>query len=308
MAAVPTEPSGPAPGAPGIEPTWTSSAKDVVGMALGASRVWFTLGRGIVNEVYHPRVDIPQIRDLGFIVGDGAGFWVEVKRRDDYSLRLLAPGAPVVEIVHRHPRFTLTLRIVVDPERDVLLIDADLAGEEGLRLFALLAPRLGTAGRDNLARIERHGGRRVLAAEQGPFGLALAAVDGAGRNALGLASAGYVGASDGWQDFHRHGAMTWSFAEAGPGNVALIGEVAPRATLALGFGSSAGAAATLAISSLMQPVGDVLERQAAAWQRWHQRRGEHALVSDKDARRSPTKWRCPRWCCGHIATRPIREP
>ena len=41
----------------------------------------------------------------------------------------------------------------------------------------LIAPRLGTEGRDNTAEIQRYGTRRVLAAEQGPFGLALAAVD-----------------------------------------------------------------------------------------------------------------------------------
>ena len=64
-----------APGSPGIPPTWTSSAKDMVGCTLGPSRLWFTLGFGIVNEVYYPRVDIPQIRDLGFIVAgpDGSG-------------------------------------------------------------------------------------------------------------------------------------------------------------------------------------------------------------------------------------------
>ncbi len=37
-------------------------------------------GFGIVNEVYYPRVDIPQIRDLGFIVAGPDGFWSEVKR------------------------------------------------------------------------------------------------------------------------------------------------------------------------------------------------------------------------------------
>ena len=72
------EPAGHAPGHPGIAPTWSSSAKDLVGTTLGSSRLWFTMGFGIVNEVYYPRIDIPQIRDLGFIVGDGAGFWVEV--------------------------------------------------------------------------------------------------------------------------------------------------------------------------------------------------------------------------------------
>jgi hypothetical protein len=138
------EPSlGQAPGSPGISPTWTSSAKDIVGCALGRSRVWFTLGFGIINEVYYPQVDIPQIRDLGFIIVDGRGFWVEVKRLENYPLRLLAPGTPAVEIVHSHERFRLTLRVTPDPDRDVLLIEIDLAGHANLRPYVLLAPRLG---------------------------------------------------------------------------------------------------------------------------------------------------------------------
>src|ERR1700682_1410714 len=96
-----------APGGPGIAPTWTSSPKDMVGCALGIARLWFTLGFGIVNEVYYPRVDTPQIRDLGFIVAGPGGFWSEVKRNVNYSLRLLAPGVPAVEIVHHHQRYQL---------------------------------------------------------------------------------------------------------------------------------------------------------------------------------------------------------
>ena len=47
-----------APGSPGVRPTWTSSAKDLVGTAMGPSRLWVTVGYGIVNEVYYPRVDM----------------------------------------------------------------------------------------------------------------------------------------------------------------------------------------------------------------------------------------------------------
>ena len=80
---------GSAPGAPGMPPTWSSSAKEMVGCALGRSRLWFTVGGGIVNEVYYPRIDIPQIRDLGFIIADGRGFWVEVKRLWQHTVELL---------------------------------------------------------------------------------------------------------------------------------------------------------------------------------------------------------------------------
>jgi glucoamylase len=273
---------GRAPGSPGIAPTWTSSAKDIVGCALGPSRVWFTLGFGIVNEVYYPRLDIPQIRDLGFIVADGCGFWVEVKRLQNYTLRLPAPGTPAVEIVHTHERFTLTLRVTPDPERDVLAIEVTLAGDAALRPYVLIAPRLGTEGHDNTAEVQRYGTRRVLAAEQGPFGLALAAVGDAQQDAFGAASAGFVGESDGWQDFHRNGALTWQYASAGPGNVALIGALPRKAVLGLGFGSSAQAAATLAISSLTQPFASLLERQIEDWRRWHERCKERTLLRTDD--------------------------
>jgi glucoamylase len=263
-----------APGAPGIPPTWASSAKDMVGCALGPARLWFTLGFGVVNEVYYPRVDIPQIRDLGFIVADGEGFWAEVKRVADYRLRLLAPGVPAVEIVHEHERYALRLRFAADTRRDVLAIECRLDGDPKLRLYALLAPHLGATGYGNRAAVVSYRNRRTLWAEQGPFGLALAAADARQRDAIGRASAGYVGASDGWQDFARNGRMSWEYPRAGPGNVALIAELPRRAVLALGFGSSAESAATLAISSLLQPFDYLLQQHIAAWQAWQAERSE----------------------------------
>jgi glucoamylase len=167
---------GNAPGGPGLAPTWCSSAKEMVGCSLGSSRPWFTIGGGIVNEVYYPRADLPQIRDLGFIVGDGAGFWVEVKRLRQHELRLGSPGAPAVQLAHRHERFELLLRLTPCENRDVLLIEVTLTGDAHLRPYALLAPHRGGSGANNVAKVLDYRGRRVLSAEQGPFGLALLAV------------------------------------------------------------------------------------------------------------------------------------
>ncbi|MEO8410032.1 MAG: glycoside hydrolase family 15 protein [Propionivibrio sp.] len=255
-------------GHPGISPTWTSSAKDMVGCSLGPARLWYTTGYGILNEVYYPRADIPQIRDLGFIVADGEGFWVEVKRLKNYRVVVPAAGIPAIEIIHEHERFTLRLRIAPDTERDVVLIDVSLDGDSGLRPYALLAPHLGGSGHDNSAAIGCHHGRQVLWAKQGPFALALAAADANQRDAWGAASAGYVGCSDGWQDFARHGALKWDFDEAGPGNVALIGELPTKVTLALAFGTSRRSATTLAFSSLCQPFQQVWDRHVAQWRSW----------------------------------------
>lgn len=263
-----------APGSPGIEPTWTSSSKDAVGCTLGVPRLWFTVGHGIVNEIYYPRIDIPQVRDLGFIIADGKGFWSEVKRVANYEKRFLAPGVPAFEIIHKHSRYRFRLRISPDPRREVLAIEFHLDGATDLRPYVLMSPHLGATGHGNRAAIEEHGGRRVLVATQGPFALALAVVDQRQRDGLGVASAGYVGSSDGWQDFERNGALTWSYDNAGPGNVALIGALPSDGALGLGFGSSAKSAATLAITSLLQPFENIVRQQIAEWEGWHARRSE----------------------------------
>ena len=258
-----------APGGAGLSPTWCSSDKEIVGCSLGSSRLWYTIGGGIINEVYYPRVDLPQIRDLGFIVADGATFWVEVKRLWQHVVQLAAPGAPAVRITHRHERFELALRVAPCGQRDVLLIEVSLSGDPGLRPYALLAPHLGGTGANNRAEVVVHRGRKLLSAEQGPFGLALAAVTGQQQDAFARASAGVVGTSDGWQDFAHDGRLTWEYDSAGPGNIALIGELPRQAVLALGFGSSASAAATLALTALTEPFEHSWERQLMSWSSWH---------------------------------------
>ena len=51
---------GPAFGAPGMPPRWTSSEKQTVGTAYSASsRVWYTISHGILNEIYYPTIDRP---------------------------------------------------------------------------------------------------------------------------------------------------------------------------------------------------------------------------------------------------------
>src|SRR5580658_1500120 len=260
-----------APGGPGIRPTWTSSAKDLVATAVGPSRLWVTVGYGIVNEVYYPRVDMPQIRDLGFIVADGSGFWVEVKRNANYNVTTPGPGIPAIEILHKHTRFELRLRIAPDLMRDVLLIEATLTGDAELKLYALLAPHLEGDGGQSMAEVFVDRDRKVLGAEQGPYAVALAAADATSqRDAWGRASAGFVVVSDGWQDFAANGAMTWTYERSGPGNVALLGGLTMRqAVLALGFGDDRDAAATLAISALSQPFQGAWHRHIRAWEDWH---------------------------------------
>ncbi|HEX9208683.1 MAG TPA: glycoside hydrolase family 15 protein [Steroidobacteraceae bacterium] len=266
----PPSPAGIAPATAASYPTWAPAAKEAVGTALGTSRLWFTVAQGIVTEVYYPRPDIPQLKDMGFIVGDGAGFWVELRRLGDHAVTWLEQAIPAITVEHRHDRFTLTLNICADPERDVLLVDFALRGDDALRLYVLAAPRIGEDATGNQAWADDWCGRPVLWAEQGPFGLALAAIDDCGAPALRERSVGCVGESDGWQDFARHGCMRWHYAAAGPGEVALTAQLPRAGTLALGFATSRESAATLALQSLATGFASAWEAYAQGWRRWLQ--------------------------------------
>ena len=260
-----------APQAASSHPTWAHAGKDMVGTSLGSSRLWFTVAEGIVTEVYYPRIDIPQIKDLGFIIADDKGFWVEVRQLRDYEVSQPSSGVPSVTIVHRHPRFTFTLEICPSQCRDVLLLRCKLEGDNSLKPYALLASRLGGDAENNQASVGNYNGRRVLWAEQGPFGLALAAIAEDGSDAWQRCSVGCLEASDGWQDFSQHGRMTWEYDNAGPGATSMMGELPNQCTLSLGLGTSQGAAATLAVASLMEDFSTVWDAQCRAWESWMQK-------------------------------------
>jgi glucoamylase len=247
----------PAPGWPGTAPTWTSSAKDVVTTALGASRVWATLGFGIVNEIYWPSAGEPQLRDLGFIVAGRSG-WHELKRINRYTLSRPKPYIPLPRVVHEGVDYRLTLELVPDPLRDVVLVDFHLEGKD-VRLYALLAPHLGGSGEHNNAVAGAD-----LVAWKDHHALFARADCGFSQS-----SAGFVGSSDGWQDFARNGRMSWRYTEARDGNVALMAELAENSgTLAIGFGNTIEGAQTLARSSLAEGVAAARERFSADWERW----------------------------------------
>ncbi len=247
-----------APGGPGIAPTWSSSDKDAVGTSHYSSRVWFTLGHGILNEIYWPHVDRPQVRDLGFIVADDAGFWSEVKRDATHQVHHEPNGVPAITAIHSHPRYELTLRICADDHADVVRIEARLEDRRDpadparaahpLRLYPLLAPHLGFGGVHGRAWAGAYKGRAMIFAQNGPWALALASDPGPLRQ-----SVGYVGESDGWQDFTANGRMAWTFGATDAGNVAAMTELALAggvAQMALAFGASPDEAGLQACAAL----------------------------------------------------------
>src|SRR5690242_4203367 len=258
----------PAPGAPGLEPRWTSSAKSGVGTAFdGRSLVWFTISHGIIDEVYYPRVDQANTRDLGLLVTDAGGptdtsFFSEEKRETRSVVHILATGAPAYRLVNTcvHGRYEIEKTIVTDPERDVLvqrvrfrpLIDT----LKNYRVFALLAPHIGNQGYGNDAWCDEYKGIPMLFARRLDVSLALACNLG-----WGARSVGYVGVSDGWRQLRETRSLV-EYTSAPNGNVALTGEIdlvaaarqddrgVAELVIALAFGSGPAEAAQRARMTL----------------------------------------------------------
>jgi glucoamylase len=291
-----SESAGFAPGWPGIEPRWTSSAKQGVGSSLNpASRVWFTLSHGIFNEIYYPRVDSACVRDMGMLVAADDGFFSEERRDTKSRVSLLAPGVPAFELTNAEAsgRYEMHKRILTDPWREVVLQwtrFSPLRGDRGsYRLFVLLSPHVGNRGWGNTGWLGDYKGVPMLFAERDGTCLALAC------SAPFLArSVGFVGASDGWQDVSRHRRMEWSFKRAENGNIALTAEVDHASspdgfTLAVGFGKNSAEAGNRALASISIGFERSRQQYVAEWSGWldklSARRGSPSGAAPKDGRR-----------------------
>jgi glucoamylase len=264
-----------APGWPGIEPRWTTSAKSAVGTTFSdAARVWFTASHGILNEIYYPEVDTACTRDGGFLVSAGDGFFSEEKRHCEHEVSWLRPGVPAFRLTNTclAGRYRIRKTLCCAPDFDAVLQHVrftPLAGAlDDYHLTWLLSPHLGNRGAGNTAWLGEHKGVPLLLAQRDHFVLAVAST------APWVArSVGFVGASDAWGDVRAHGRLTNRYDRAENGNVAVAGEIDLEAcdgefVLAIGFGHDPDAAALHARAALLEPFGRTLEHYAAPWRDW----------------------------------------
>lgn len=269
----------PASGGPGIEPRWARSDKDAVGTAYSASsRVWFTLSRGVLNEVYFPTIDRPQIRDLQYLVTDGVSFFHDERRYMECSYEYLAPQALGFRIISSDPqgRYRIIKEVIANPHQDCVLIHTRLEGQAELlaklQLYVLLAPHLEVGGWGNSGNVARTPWGDVLTAHKGQTWLALAATIPFLR-----CSCGYVGTTDGWQDLSENFQMDWQFDSAANGNIALTGEIDLRRGHEFVLGLAFGESLHKTMVTLGQTLGVPFEQHRERFiEQWH-RAGEHML-------------------------------
>ncbi len=261
-------------GAPGIGARWTSSAKSAVGTALSSdSRIWFTISHGILDEIYAPRLDSACTRDFGLII-TANGYFSEEKRDTDSHVEMIEEGVPAFRLVNtaRDGRYRITKTIFSDPLREVVLQDIHFEALSGAPseylVHAIIAPHLVNAGAGNTAWTGDFKGHQMLFAQGRGTSLAVASsVPWLAR------SAGYVGASDGWQTLSHGEGIRTDYDRAENGNVALTGTLdlarsGGRAVLAIGFGVLPEAAALRTLLSLQTPLPEMLESYCDSWRMW----------------------------------------
>ncbi|HVN63465.1 MAG TPA: glycoside hydrolase family 15 protein [Candidatus Binataceae bacterium] len=262
-----------ATGAPGIAPRWTRSAKDTVGTAYSSvSRVWFTTSAGVLNEIYFPTIDHPQIRDLQFLITDGETFFHEERRHLNSTTEYLDAHGLGVRITGRSPdgHYNLIKEVISDPHQPAILINVKLEGDPALlrrlHLYVLLAPHLGVGGWGNSGNLAKIVGHEFLTAHKDTVWLALGATAPFVRT-----SCGYVGSNDGWQDLSDNFKLDCDFPAVVNGNIALTGEIDLRGgysfTIGLGFGRYLNRAVTTLYQSLSEPFAEHRTRFIEQWQR-----------------------------------------
>lgn len=256
-------------GSPGIPPRWTSSAKTGVGTSISrSSRVWFTISHGILNEIYYPRLDLANVRDMEFLVADGKGFFSEEKRNAKTYSRCTKPGVPeyLIENTQIDGKYKIRKEILTDPDEDTLIQRVTfLPAASGLNLYVLLSPHINNSGYGNDAWIGEYKGTQMMFARRDNITMALCSSTGFSER-----SCGYVGFSDGWQDISKNGKMELHYNRATDGNVAMTARInVPAETgtfvLALGFGSTPEQAALSARSSILKNFDTLEGRYVDEW-------------------------------------------
>ena len=262
-----------APGAPGVVPTWAPAFKQAVGTAYEKKTaycpIWFTLAQGIVTEVFYPHVDHTQVGDLQLLVTDGKKFFSEQKKDVLSSVRYSTPGlTTLVSGQDSTGHYRLEQEIITDPHLPVLRIRTTFQPfQKGLRLFVLFKPSMGNIGNQSIGYATPEELLATQSIRNGPQSFA-ALLSSAQWTAT---SAGYVGTSDGWQDLSKNFKLTQIWPQAGPGNIALIGELpstdAPLSfELALGFGQARSEAIQNARAALQFSFTQARELYDQGWE------------------------------------------
>jgi glucoamylase len=259
-----------APGAPGDKATWTNGNKQGIGTSVTPiSKVWFTLGDGVLTEAYYPMVDKANLRMVEFLVTDPAGFFERESVDTDHRVEVMARDVLAFRQTNtsRSGRYRIIRETFTDPTHQTIVVRVRFEPDRRpLRLFVYADPAVDNGGLHDSADVAGD----ALVFSQGNVFLAIA-----GSTGFGDRTCGFVGVSDGVADLRASGRLVQHFDRAADGNVAAIAEIpqpnpgaAFDVALAVSFGSSVEGALAEARATLTQPVDQTFQAYANGWRQY----------------------------------------
>jgi glucoamylase len=150
--------AGTASDGPGAAASWTTGNKVAVGTsAEQTSKVWFTAANGITSEVFYPRLDIPNMEDMQYIITDGSTF-VDLERdATNHEISMSDEKALEYTITNTDkratPKYRITNTYITDSSRNTLLIRTRFQSLDGdsYRLYLLENPSMAGGGANDNA-------------------------------------------------------------------------------------------------------------------------------------------------------------
>jgi glucoamylase len=268
---------------PGDTAAWTTGNKLAVGTSADTTgKVWFTVAKGITSEIFYPRLDVPNMQDMQYVVTDGSTF-VDLER-DATNHVVSMPDEKALEYTVTNtdkratPKYRITNTYITDPDRNTLLIRTRFQSLDGgsYRLYLLENPSMAGGGANDNAWWDGTNSALIASGTENLFGSSTTVVSAlkvASPNGFIAHDNGYArAASDCYVDLAAHKVLNNQFDNiASNGNVVQCGQVGGLGTdttftVALGYGSDAPSAINAANGSLTAGFAD---REAAYSGGWH---------------------------------------
>ncbi|HEX8189527.1 MAG TPA: glycoside hydrolase family 15 protein, partial [Pyrinomonadaceae bacterium] len=259
----------PAPGAPGRDAQWPSAGKEAVGTSnTAASKVWFTLRGGVLDEVYYPTVDVANTQSLQFFVFNYDTRKVETEAEDAlHRIEVVRPDSLTFRQVNtaKSGRWKIAKTYTTDPQSDALLIDVrfDSRSERDF-LYVYYDPSLGNSGMHDTA----FNYASEFAASDGKVASSL--IFSKAPSSVSINSEltnGFYGVSDGLTQLREFGTIRGAYTKAADGNVVQTAKIfgSRRFTAVLAFADTPDAALKKAINSLNKGFAACLAEYERGW-------------------------------------------
>ena len=290
---------------PGVQASWTTGNKVAVGTSADTvSKVWFTVAKGITTEVFYPRLDVPNMQDMQYIVTDGSSF--ADLERDATAHVVSMPDERAMEYTITNtdkrtpPKYRITSTYITDTARSALLIQTRFQALDGghYQLYLLENASVAGGGASNNARWDA---ANLALLSSGTVTLAgssisiVSALKAGGPNGFIAHDNGYSGQpSDCYKDLSANKKLSNQFdGVASNGNVVQCGQIGgigadTTFTVALGFGSDAASATAAANQSLAAGFANRETAYRSGWESYLNglRAAPASVASDTGRRRA----------------------